>query len=120
MAADAPLVTRLREAGAVILGATNLSEWANFRSRARPAGGPRVGGLTGNPWALDRSAGGSSAGSGAAVAAGLAPVAIGTETNGSITCPAALNGVVGLKPTVGSVSAAASCRSAPARTSPGR
>jgi amidase len=103
--ADAPLVTRLRDAGAVVLGATNLSEWANFRSPRSVSGWSGVGGLTGNPWALDRSAGGSSAGSGAAVAAGLAPVAIGTETNGSITCPAALNGVVGLKPTVGSVSA---------------
>lgn len=102
---DAPLVTRLRDAGAVILGSTNLSEWANFRSPHSVSGWSGVGGLTGNPWALDRSAGGSSSGSGAAVAAGLAPVAIGTETNGSITCPAALNGVVGLKPTVGSVSA---------------
>ena len=102
---DAPLVARLRQAGAVILGSTNLSEWANFRSPRSVSGWSGVGGLTGNPWALDRSAGGSSAGSGAAVAAGLAPVAIGTETNGSITCPAALNGVVGLKPTVGSVSA---------------
>ena len=100
---DAPLITRLRQAGAVIIGATNLSEWANFRSPNSVSGWSAVGGLTGNPWALDRSAGGSSAGSGAAVAAGLAPVAIGTETNGSITCPAALNGVVGLKPTVGSV-----------------
>ena len=92
---DAPLVARLRQAGAVILGSTNLSEWANFRSPRSVSGWSGVGGLTGNPWALDRSAGGSSAGSGAAVAAGLAPVAIGTETNGSITCPAALNGVVG-------------------------
>ena len=101
--ADAPLVTRLRAAGAVIIGATNLSEWANFRSPKSVSGWSALGGLTGNPWALDRSAGGSSSGSGAAVAAGFAPVAIGTETNGSITCPAALNGVVGLKPTVGSV-----------------
>ena len=105
MTADAPLVARLRDAGAVILGSTNLSEWANFRSPRSVSGWSGVGGLTGNPWALDRSAGGSSSGSGAAVAAGLAPVAIGTETNGSITCPAALNGVVGLKPTVGSVPA---------------
>ena len=100
---DAPLVARLRDAGAVILGSTNLSEWANFRSPHSVSGWSGVGGLTGNPWALDRSAGGSSSGSGAAVAAGLSPVAVGTETNGSITCPAALNGVVGLKPTVGSV-----------------
>jgi amidase len=101
--ADAPVVARLRRAGAIVLGATNLSEWANFRSPHSVSGWSGLGGLTGNPWALDRSAGGSSSGSGAAVAAGLAPVAIGTETNGSITCPAALNGVVGLKPTVGSV-----------------
>ncbi|MFN8170617.1 MAG: amidase family protein [Candidatus Nanopelagicales bacterium] len=100
---DAPLVARLREAGAVVLGATNLSEWANLRSTRSASGWSGVGGLTGNPWALDRSAGGSSAGAGAAVAAGLAPLAVGTETNGSITCPAALNGVVGLKPTVGSI-----------------
>lgn len=105
VAGDAPLVARLRAAGAVILASTNLSEWANFRSPHSTSGWSGVGGLTGNPWALDRSAGGSSSGSGAAVAAGLTPVAIGTETNGSITCPAALNGVVGLKPTVGSVSA---------------
>ncbi len=100
---DSPVVARLRAAGCVIVGATNLSEWANFRSPHSVSGWSAVGGLTANPWALDRSAGGSSAGSGAAVAAGLAPVAIGTETNGSITCPASLNGVVGLKPTVGSV-----------------
>ncbi len=100
---DSPVAARLRGAGAVIVGSTNLSEWANFRSSSSISGWSAVGGLTGNPWALDRSAGGSSSGSGAAVAAGLAPVAIGTETNGSITCPAALNGVVGIKPTVGSV-----------------
>ncbi len=100
---DAPVVARLRSAGAVILGSTNLSEWANFRSPRSTSGWSAVGGLTGNPWALDRSAGGSSSGSGAAVAAGLASLAVGTETNGSITCPASLNGVVGLKPTVGSV-----------------
>lgn len=105
VAGDAPLVARLRAAGAIVLASTNLSEWANFRSPASTSGWSAVGGLTGNPWALDRSAGGSSSGSGAAVAAGLAPLAIGTETNGSITCPAALNGVVGLKPTVGAVSA---------------
>ena len=100
---DADLVVRLKDAGAIVLGATNLSEWANIRSPRSTSGWSAVGGLTGNPWALDRSAGGSSSGSGAAVAAGLAPLAVGTETNGSITCPAALNGVVGLKPTVGSV-----------------
>jgi amidase len=101
--ADAPLVSRLRDAGAVILGTTNLSEWANIRSVRSTSGWSAVGGLTGNPWALDRSPGGSSSGSGAAVAAGLAPLAIGTETDGSIICPASLNGVAAIKPTVGSV-----------------
>jgi amidase len=100
---DAPLVRRLRAAGCVILGKTNLSEWANFRGSASSSGWSAYGGLTRNPYALNRSAGGSSSGSGAAVAAGLADHAIGTETNGSIVCPAALNGVVGLKPTVGLV-----------------
>ncbi|MER7244337.1 amidase [Kribbella sp. NPDC000426] len=98
---DAPLVRRLRDAGCVILGKTNLSEWANFRGAASSSGWSAYGGLTRNPHALNRSAGGSSSGSGAAVAAGLADYAIGTETNGSIVCPAALNGIVGLKPTVG-------------------
>jgi amidase len=98
---DSPLVTRLRDAGLLILGATNLSEWANIRSSRSTSGWSAVGGLTGNPWALDRSAGGSSSGSGAAVTGGLAPLAIGTETDGSITCPSSLNGCVGLKPTVG-------------------
>jgi amidase len=102
-ASDAPLVTRLRDAGAVVLGSTNLSEWANIRSERSTSGWSATGGLVGNPWALDRSAGGSSSGSGAAVAAGLAPLAVGTETDGSIVCPASLNGVVGLKPTVGAV-----------------
>ncbi len=100
---DAELVTRLRRAGADIVGAANLSEWANFRSSQSTSGWSAVGGLTGNPWILDRSPGGSSAGSGAAVAAGLVSVAIGSETDGSIVCPAAFNGVVGLKPTVGTV-----------------
>ncbi|WP_260580602.1 amidase [Sphingopyxis sp. PET50] len=101
---DAPLVARLREAGAVILGKTNLSEWANIRSTASTSGWSAVGGLTRNPHALDRNTCGSSSGSTAAVAASLAPVAIGTETDGSITCPAGVNGVVGFKPTVGLVS----------------
>ncbi len=101
--ADAPLVRRLRDAGAVILGTTNLSEWANIRSPRSTSGWSAVGGLTANPWALDRSPGGSSSGSGAAVAAGLAPRAVGTETDGSITCPSSLNGVCGIKPGVGSV-----------------
>nr|WP_202893234.1 amidase [Kribbella italica] len=100
---DAVLVRRLREAGCVILGKTNLSEWANFRGYGSSSGWSAYGGLTRNPYALNRSAGGSSSGSGAAVAAGLADFAIGTETNGSIVCPAALNGIVGLKPTVGLV-----------------
>ena len=101
---DAPLVARLRAAGAVILGKTNLSEWANMRGSRSVSGWSGVGGLTRNPFALDRSACGSSSGSGAAVAASLAPVAIGTETDGSITCPASVGGLVGLKPTVGLVS----------------
>ena len=101
---DAPLVARLRAAGAVILGKTNLSEWANIRSNHSISGWSAVGGQTRNPWALDRNPCGSSSGSGAAVAAGLVRLAIGTETDGSITCPAAINGIVGLKPTVGLVS----------------
>jgi amidase len=101
---DAPLVKRLTDAGMVILGKTNLSEWANIRSSHSISGWSAVGGTVRNPYVLDRSACGSSSGSGAAVAAGLAPAAIGTETDGSITCPAAINGLVGLKPTVGLVS----------------
>ncbi|MDN4173628.1 amidase family protein [Nocardioides sp. SOB77] len=104
-AADAPLVRRLREAGMVVLGKTNLSEWANIRDVASTSGWSAYGGLTRNPYALDRSAGGSSSGSGAAVAAGLATYAVGTETDGSISCPAAYNGCVGIKPTVGLVPA---------------
>ena len=100
---DAPLVQRLRAAGMVVLGKTNLSEWANLRDEASASGWSAYGGLTRNPYALNRSAGGSSSGSGAAVAAGLAPFAVGTETDGSITCPAAFNGCVGIKPTVGTV-----------------
>jgi len=103
-AADAPLVAALRAAGAIVLGKTNLSEWANFRGRPSSSGWSAAGGQTRNPHALDRSPGGSSAGSGAAVAAGLAPLAVGTETDGSIICPAAACGVAGLKPTVGLVS----------------
>ncbi|MBL0913984.1 MAG: amidase [Sphingopyxis sp.] len=101
---DAPIVARLREAGAVILGKTNLSEWANIRSNDSTSGWSAVGGLTKNPHALSRNSCGSSSGSGAAVAASLAPIAIGTETDGSITCPAGINGIVGFKPTVGLVS----------------
>jgi amidase len=98
---DAPIVANLRAAGAVILGKTNLSEWANFRSERSISGWSAVGGLTKNPHVLDRSACGSSSGSGAAMAALFAPASVGTETDGSITCPASMNGVVGLKPTLG-------------------
>lgn len=101
---DAAIIANLREAGALILGKTNLSEWANFRSGPAIAGWSAVGGLTRNPHALDRSACGSSSGSAAAVAASFAPLALGTETNGSITCPAAVTGIVGFKPTVGLLS----------------
>jgi amidase len=100
---DAGLVTRLRDAGAIILASTNLSQWANIRSPRSTSGYSASGGLVANPWALDRSAGGSSSGCAAALAAGLAPLAVGTETDGSIVCPASVNGVVGLKPTVGAV-----------------
>jgi len=101
---DAPLVARLRAAGAVILGKTNLSEWANFRSSDSVWGWSGVGGLVKNPYVLDRNACGSSSGSGAAVAASLAAAAIGTETNGSLVCPGSFNGIVSFKPTVGLVS----------------
>ncbi len=101
---DAFLVTRLREAGAVILGKTNLSEWANIRSTRSTSGWSGRGGLTRNPYALDRNTSGSSSGSGAAIAASLAAVAVGTETDGSITSPSSVNGLVGIKPTLGLVS----------------
>jgi Asp-tRNA(Asn)/Glu-tRNA(Gln) amidotransferase A subunit family amidase len=97
-------VTRLREAGVVILGKANLSEWANFRSTRSSSGWSAVGGQTHNPYDLTRNPCGSSSGSGAAVAAGFAAAAIGTETNGSIVCPSSANGIVGIKPTVGLVS----------------
>lgn len=100
---DAPLVRRMREAGMVVLGKANLSEWANIRDFSSTSGWSAYGGLTRNPYGLNRSAGGSSSGSGAAVAAGLTPLAVGTETDGSISCPAAFNGCVGFKPTVGLV-----------------
>jgi amidase len=99
--ADAFLVTRLRAAGAVILGKTNLSEWANFRSDRSTSGWSGRGGLTRNPYALDRNGCGSSTGSGVAIAANLAALAVGTETDGSIVCPSGINGIVGIKPTVG-------------------
>ena len=101
---DAFIVTQLRNAGAVILGKTNLSEWANFRSTNSSSGWSSRGLQTKNPYILDRSPCGSSAGSGSAVAANLGTIAVGTETDGSITCPASINGAVGIKPTVGLVS----------------
>ncbi|MFI9012087.1 amidase family protein [Actinosynnema sp. NPDC053489] len=101
---DAELVVRLREAGAVVLGKTNMTEWGNFRSAWSTSGWSGVGGQTHNPHVLDRNPCGSSSGSGAAVAAALAQVAVGTETNGSIVCPAGQAGVVGFKPTRGRIS----------------
>jgi amidase len=103
-AKDAFIVKQLRRAGAVILGKTNLSEWANFRGKRSISGWSSRGGLTRNPYALDRSACGSSSGSGTAVAANLCVAAVGTETDGSIICPAQTNGIVGIKPTLGLLS----------------
>lgn len=101
---DAFVLKQLREAGLVLLGKTNLSEWANFRSTRAVSGWSSRGGQTRNPYILDRSPCGSSSGSAAAVSANLCAVAVGTETNGSIACPASINGVVGIKPSVGLVS----------------
>jgi amidase len=101
---DAFLVRRLRDAGAVILGKTNLSEWANIRCSYSTSGWSGRGGLTKNPYALDRNPCGSSSGSGAAVAANLCAIAVGTETDGSVVAPSSANGIVGMKPTVGLVS----------------
>jgi amidase len=103
---DAFIVARLREAGAIILGKTNLSEWANFRSTHSTSGWSGRGGLARNPYALDRNTSGSSSGSGAAIAASLAAAAIGTETDGSIVSPSNTNGLVGIKPTLGLLSRA--------------
>ncbi|MCI0489672.1 MAG: amidase [Blastocatellia bacterium] len=103
-AQDAFVAKRLREAGAVILGKTNLSEWANFRSTRSSSGWSGRGGQTRNPYALDRNPCGSSSGSGAAAAASLCAAAIGTETDGSIVCPSSANSIVGIKPTLGLVS----------------
>ena len=100
---DAPLVARLRAAGAVVLGKANLSEWANFRSTRSISGWSSLGGQTRNPYSLDRSPSGSSSGSAVAVAARLVPLAVGTETDGSIVSPAGACGVVGIKPTVGTI-----------------
>ncbi|TRX16551.1 amidase [Flavobacterium franklandianum] len=101
---DAFIVKKLRDAGAIIIGKTNLSEWANFRSTQSSSGWSSRGGQTKNPYILDHNPCGSSAGSGVAVAANLCVVAVGTETDGSIVCPASVNGVVGIKPTVGLIS----------------
>jgi amidase len=100
-AKDSPMVRRLVEAGAVILGKANLSEWANFRSNWSTSGWSGVGGLTRSPYDLARTASGSSSGPGVAAAMSLAAATVGTETNGSVTSPANVNGIVGLKPTVG-------------------
>jgi amidase len=101
---DAPVVAELRKGGAVILGKTNLSEWANIRSSHSISGWSAVGGLVRNPYALDRTSCGSSSGSGAAVAASFAAAAVGTETDGSVVCPSSMNGLAGLKPSIGMVS----------------
>src|SRR5437588_6575454 len=101
---DAFLVSRLRRAGAVIIGKANLSEWANFRATHSTSGWSTLGGQTANPYALDRNPSGSSSGSAAGVAAGLAPLAVGTETDGSIMAPASACGIVGIKPTNGLIS----------------
>jgi amidase len=101
---DAFVVKKIREAGAILIGKTNLSEWANFRSTSSCSGWSSRGGQTKNPYILDHNPCGSSAGSGVAVAANLCVVAIGTETDGSVVCPASVSGIVGIKPTVGLVS----------------
>ena len=103
---DSWVASRLRAGGALLIAKTNLSEWANFRSRLSTSGWSGRGGLTRNPYFLERNPCGSSSGSGVAVSAGIAPLAIGTETNGSIVCPSSVNGIVGIKPTVGLVSRA--------------
>src|SRR6267378_1144208 len=101
---DAFVAKKLRDAGAVILGKTNLSEWANFRSTHSVSGWSGRGGQCRNPYATDRNPCGSSSGTGAAVAASLAAVGVGTETDGSIVCPSGANSLVGLKPTLGLIS----------------
>src|SRR5207248_11767925 len=103
---DSFVAKKLRDAGAVILGKTNLSEWANFRSTHSTSGWSGRGGQTKNPYVLDRNPCGSSSGSGAAIAANLCAVAIGTETDGSVVCPSSMCGIVGIKPTLGLVSRA--------------
>jgi len=116
---DSALTRRLRAAGANIIASTNLSEWANIRSPKSTSGWSAVGGLTANPWIHAHSAGGSSSGSGAAVAAGLVTLAVGTETDVSIICPASLNGCVGIKPTVGLVPTAGIVPISSSQDSPG-
>jgi len=116
---DSFVVQKLREAGAVILGKTNLSEWANIRSTHSTSGWSARGGLTRNPYALDRNPCGSSSGSGVAVAASLCSVAVGTETDGSIVCPSSANGIVGIKPTLGLVSRAGVIPIAHSQDTPG-
>ena len=116
---DAFVVAKLREAGAVILGKTNLSEWANIRSTRSTSGWSSRGGLSKNPYALDRNTSGSSSGSGAAAAASLAATAVGTETDGSITSPSSVNGLVGIKPTLGLLSRAGIIPIAPSQDTPG-
>ncbi len=103
---DASVIQRLRDAGVVLMGKTNLSEWANFRSTKASSGWSGRGGQCRNPYALDRNPCGSSSGSGAAVSANLCVAAVGTETDGSIVCPSSINGIVGIKPTIGAVSGA--------------
>src|SRR2546422_8892392 len=103
---DAPLVARLRAAGAVILGKTNLSEWANIRSNQSSSGWSARGGQCANPYALDRNPCGSSSGTGAAIAASFATVGVGTETDGSIVCPSSACSLVGVKPTLGLIEGA--------------
>src|SRR6202034_2514015 len=103
-ARDGFVAARLRAAGAIILGKTNLSEWANYRSTHSTSGWSGRGGQTKNPYALDRNPSGSSSGSGAAVSSSLCAAALGSETDGSVTGPSSINGIVGIKPTVGLVS----------------
>ena len=105
-ARDSFVAQKLREAGAVILGKTNLSEWANIRSSHSVSGWSGRGGLTRNPYALDRNPCGSSSGSGAGVSSNLCALAVGTETDGSVVCPSSANGIVGIKPTLGLISRA--------------
>jgi len=116
---DAFVVEKLRAAGAVIIGKTNLSEWANIRSTRSTSGWSALGGLTRNPYALDRNTSGSSSGTGAAIAASLAAVGVGTETDGSIISPSSINGLVGIKPTVGLASRSGIIPIAPSQDTPG-